>query len=149
MTNQPQSVLHFLVKDVRMCVYIKNVKKILPLAAFEMVPSAPSYLAGLLNIEGKTVPVIDIAIRAGLNRFEPYTLDTPLLYCSYENKEGVLIVDKVFDIDNMEVSRLQLNEKFNPVHSPFLASIVHQSENSLLINLNFMMDITLTRENNL
>jgi len=60
---------------------ILQVKEIIPFEGATKVPMAPSLIAGLINLRGKAVPVIDLAIKFG----QAKTLRT--------NRTCVIIVD--------------------------------------------------------
>lgn len=136
-------LMHFSTIKVPMCMYLKNISKVLPLVALEPVPGGPAYLAGLMNKAGKTIPVIDLAIRSGLVRTEPYSLNTPILICSNDRDESAFIVDNVFGLITIDEKNLQMEQKFNKENSPFLASIVHELNSLLLINVDFMLKVNM------
>ncbi len=142
-------LVHFSVKDVQMCAYLKNIKKVLPLVALENVPCSPSYLAGLMNIKGKMIPVVDFAIRLGMGRHKNYLLDTPIILFSNEEQEIALIVDNVIGLTDFDETKLQRNKDFNKIDSPFLATIADNSNSSLLINTHYLFAIDLIKDNKL
>src|SRR5579871_1770841 len=95
-------VLHFLVSNVRMCIDLKYIKKVLPLVQLERIPGSPVYLVGLLNLAGKSIPVIDLAMRLGLHRHQAYTIDMPILICFDNEHEVGFIIDKVLGLATID-----------------------------------------------
>lgn len=135
--------IRFLVNKAYLCAYIKNVIKVLPLMELESVPKAPSYLVGIMNIEGKTIPVIDLARRLGLKRNHPYSLDMPIILCTNGQSEVGMIVDKLLQLIEIDESTIQMHEKFKSRHSLFMGTVLYQSEPTLIINLNQILKISL------
>lgn len=150
--HEPKTqIVHFLVKDVRMCAYLKNVKKVLPLVALESVPGCPSYLAGLMNLKGKNIPVIDLAIRFGMNRHKKFTIDMPVLLCTNDQEteeEIAIIVDDVLGLTDFDETKLQIHKDFAKNDSPFLATIINDLDSSLLININCLLEINIIKDDN-
>lgn len=144
--NSKIQVMHFLVKDVQMCAHLQNIKKVLSLMALESIPGAPPYVAGLMNFEGRSIPVIDLAIRTGLTRDTKYSINTPILLCQKDNKEAAFIVDNILELVDTDETKLEMHNEFNKPDSPYLASIIYQLEPSLLINMNYLLDIKLTEK---
>jgi chemotaxis signal transduction protein len=99
-----------------MCVPLENIKKILPLVSLDKVPGGPVWLAGLMNIHENIIPVIDIAIRTGMNRFD---------------KEQLKMAPQT------DISK-----------SPYLGTVTQNSHSSLLIDIDFFLDIQLTGDEN-
>ena len=91
-------VLHFVIQNMRLCVELQYVDKILPLVWLEAIPGSPLYFVGMINYAGKSVPVIDLAIRLGLNRSQSYSLDTPIILCSAGIHQTGMIVDKIISL---------------------------------------------------
>jgi len=59
-------VLIFRVGSDTFGVDVRRVLEILDLVPVTMVPGAPSYAPGLINVRGKVVPLVDLRIRLGL-----------------------------------------------------------------------------------
>lgn len=95
-------VLHFMVKDVQYCLDIEHIERVMFLMALQAVPGGPADVAGLMNLHGKSVPVLDVMIRAGLTPEESYGMDTPMLLCRYQNAQAGLIVSRVIGVESAE-----------------------------------------------
>jgi purine-binding chemotaxis protein CheW len=113
-------VLHFQVQDIYLCANLKYIKKILPLPLLETLPGSPNYLAGLMNLAGSCVPVMDLRMRLGFKRDQDYSLNTPLLLCESNNEQAALIVDDVTGI--IEADNFDVQEK--PIFSQSMAMVI-------------------------
>lgn len=131
-------LIHFLVKDVRMCADLKYIQKVLPLMALEKVPASLPYIAGLMNMHGKMIPVIDFALRSGMDREQPFSLDMPVILCKKDQKEIGVIVDSIIELTEFSASELQMKKEFDSRNSPFMAAITQNENSSLLINMDYL-----------
>lgn len=136
-------VIYFVLKNVHMCVDLSAVIKALPLVLTEPVPNSPNYVVGLMNLGGKSILIIDLAIRLGLQRNEPYLLDTPILLCSDGSQQCGVIVDKIVELCNINTDALQMSDAFKNSGLPFLGTIAHDSKLILLIDMHHVLQATM------
>lgn len=140
-------VFHFFVKNISLCVDLKYVKKVLPLVSLEMIPGSPPYFAGLMNLAGKSVSVIDLSMRLGLTRKQSYSLDTPILLLADESQELGIIVDNILGLVEVSEEMLQTHHEFNKPDSPFLAVINLKNELSLFLDAKYVITSSLRLDN--
>ncbi|NNM59106.1 MAG: chemotaxis protein CheW [Legionellales bacterium] len=136
-------MLHFQLKNTHVCVDIRYVDKIISLLQLEPVPNSPPYLAGLMSLEEKIIPVIDLAMRLGMHREQPYTIDIPILLCTYEAQQAGLIIDKVMGLVTINKQNIQMHEEFNSVETPFIGSVTLHDDLSLLLNMNHIFPLNI------
>jgi len=141
-------LVHFLVNKVRMCAYLKDINKVLPLVALEKLPGGPSYLVGIMNLKGKNIPVIDLANRLGMIRQKKFSLDMPMLLCSNQKKEIAMIVDDIEGLSDFDEAHLQNQKEFDKPNSPYLATITENLNSSLLINISHILEIDIYASQN-
>jgi purine-binding chemotaxis protein CheW len=127
-----ENILHFRLMNVLVCMDIKYVIKVLPLVRLEKVPLSPMYVAGLMNLAGKSITVMDFAMLLGMKRVKPYTTETPVLLCSDGGVEVAMIVDAVLDLTKVNESTLQVQ---NELKKPFLGTFKLNDEFSLFIDM--------------
>jgi purine-binding chemotaxis protein CheW len=131
-----------------MCVPLENIKKILPLVSLDKVPGGPVWLAGLMNIHENIIPVIDIAIRTGMNRYQKYSLDMPVLLGEKNHRQVGMIVDDIFELSGFDKEQLKMAPQTDISKSPYLGTVTQNSHSSLLIDIDFFLDIQLTGDEN-
>ncbi len=68
---QGRQYLTFTVTGVAFGIAISSIKEIIEYRAPTEVPSMPGYMRGLINMRGRVVPVIDLAVRFGRATVEP------------------------------------------------------------------------------
>jgi chemotaxis-related protein WspB len=103
-------VLVFHIGAQRYGVRLTGLRQVVAVAALKELPLAPPYVAGLLDLHGSPVPVIDLAQRAGLApacvRF-----DTRILVADYAVGEGSvralgLLVERVEAVQEIDPGQL-------------------------------------------
>ncbi len=129
------TLLHCLVQNVHACIKLNHIMRILPLPFLEVIPGCPDYLAGLMNLAGHSIPVIDLSMRLGMYRLKPYALDIPVLLCCEGSQQVGILVDEVLGLIAMDESALQMRNEFAKDDSPFLAIVPVGAELSLCLNL--------------
>jgi chemotaxis-related protein WspB len=85
------------------------VERIVPFATLKQLPGAPQGIAGLLNLEGRTVPVVDLCLLlTGVPA--PEMLGTRILLCPVEESPSGrigLLVEGVFRTMDLEEADFQ------------------------------------------
>ena len=116
-------MLHFHVADTRFCVNLSQTSRVLPLVALQAIPDAPDYIAGLLNLHGTSVPVVDLIYRLNLPHKRPYKLSACIVLCQVDGKTVGLIADNVDQVGTVEPDMIQLQNLFNGTNPPLLGLV--------------------------
>lgn len=132
-------VLQFISRDIKLCMEISHVEKIIPLVLIEKIPNSPNYIIGLINYAGNSIPVIDLAIRLGFTE-QKYSLDTPILVCHDNSNVLGVIIDEVIGLNNVDKTYIQKHKKFDVENSLFKAAIILNTEISLLVDINNLLN---------
>ena len=89
---------------------VETVLEILDMRPLFRIPEAPAFLAGLIDVRGRGVPVIDLRTKLGLARVEA-TESTRILVLEVPvgNRRLVLglIADRVFEVASLPESELE------------------------------------------
>ena len=80
-------VLAFHIGAERYGLQLAGLRQVLPVAALKELPLAPPYVAGLLDLHGTPVPVIDLAQMAGLGP-SVARFDTRIVVADYAAGDG-------------------------------------------------------------
>lgn len=70
------------------------------------VPGAPAYVAGLVQIRGRAIPVVDLRTRFGLAPLER-TLDHRVIVVQVENRVAGLVVDSAREVLHLDETRFE------------------------------------------
>ncbi len=68
---------------------LRAVARVLPAASLKQIPLAPGYVAGLMDLHGAPVPVIDLSRLAGVVPRQVW-FDTRIVLVDYRTDDGVL-----------------------------------------------------------
>jgi purine-binding chemotaxis protein CheW len=95
--------------------------EVVRMAALAPVPTAPSFVLGLLDLRGRVVPVLDLRRRLGLAPAQP-GLSTPICVVEAEGRGFGLVADAVRDIRPLAAPGERLDVA--PYDSP-VAGVTH------------------------
>lgn len=98
-SNQAQPVqwLTFRLEGGEYALDIRDVIEVLSMVALAPMPQTQPWLAGMLNLRGHVMPVIDLRRRLGLAP-RPYGLDTPIIVVRQAGRPIGLIVDEATEV---------------------------------------------------
>lgn len=109
---EQQQYLTFLLAGEEYAISILEVKEIIEYDTVTSVPKTPKWIRGVINLRGSVVPVVDLAVKFGLEK-EPVTKTTCIVIVEtqYENQNttmGVIAdaVSQVMDIAAGEVQEV-------------------------------------------
>jgi purine-binding chemotaxis protein CheW len=110
-----QALLISTVGEQRYGLPITSVVRIVEIVTITPLPNAPSIIQGIINVQGKVVPAMELRHRFGLPR-QAYGLHTPIILAEM-NGDGQmlgLIVDTVEDVIHVPQAGLEITEAFVP-----------------------------------
>lgn len=99
-------IISFRAGEQEFSIEIMAIKEIRGWAEPTPLPHAPDYVAGLINLRGLVIPVIDIGLRLGLSATEP-SERTAIIVTEVGSKLIGLLVEKVSDMLTVAKSDIQ------------------------------------------
>lgn len=129
-------VLLFTIDDVVYGIEIKYINEIIGIEQITVVPKVPDYIKGIINLRGKTVPIISVRKRFGKEEI-PYDERTCIIVLEFDgsNQAGI-IVDRVREVTQAkpeEICATPANKNVNANH--YIKNIIENSEGiKLLLN---------------
>lgn len=97
-------------EDELFAVEASRVREILDLVPITAVPSAPSFVGGLINVRGRVVPLADLRVMFGMDRPEPDE-DTRIVVMEVdidgEPTIAGILADKVHDVTDIEAASIE------------------------------------------
>jgi purine-binding chemotaxis protein CheW len=85
---------------------IHKVQEINRMADITRIPEAPSYVAGIVNLRGKIVPVVSLRARFGMEQLA-YDKNTRIIVCDTDGLVIGLIVDAVSEVLRIPAETLE------------------------------------------
>jgi len=87
----------FCLNNVRYAIDISVVEEVIPLPAITSIARLPSFIRGIINLRGITIPVIDLKERLGIGA-SPYELNNDIIIVRTNDKRAGFIVDDTLSI---------------------------------------------------
>ncbi|HVF53495.1 MAG TPA: chemotaxis protein CheW [Actinomycetota bacterium] len=110
---------------------IYSVGEVVRMVAVTPLPEASEIVDGVINVRGKTVPVVNLSRRLGLPP-PPYDPDTHLLLLNHGEQLMAVPVDDVLGVRTLPSASLILPANVGP-HSELLTGVAEMGEESLLV----------------
>lgn len=128
MSEMARQVLCFRVADQDYAVEILEVKEIRRYTPTTLVPDAPSYMIGVINLRGTVVPVFDLRMRFGTGAA---TIDrnTAIIVVTVGPRNIGIVVDSVTRVLKVSGEMLRPVPQFaRSVESTFLLGLIQAGE---------------------
>lgn len=104
------SYLSFKLDDEFFAVDVRQVIEILEVPSITRVPLAPDYMAGIINLRGKVLPLIDTKVKFGLDPVVK-TINTCIIVIEITVEQEVIqigaLVDSVMEVLEIEKNSIQ------------------------------------------
>ncbi|MBI4179294.1 chemotaxis protein CheW [bacterium] len=98
---------------------IDSVEEVLPFLPLEPVPGAPDFFRGVAFVRGHLMPVLDGAVRLGIQRTDPPPADPHIIAFHANQRLTGLIVDEALDLVELPVDGRMLAADFQAESSFF------------------------------
>lgn len=97
-------------QDEMFAIEAGHVREILDMVPITVVPNAPAYVTGLINVRGRVVPLADLRVMFDMDR-PPADEDTRIVVVETEIEGEPTVVgilaDKVYDVTDIEAADIQ------------------------------------------
>jgi purine-binding chemotaxis protein CheW len=104
--SELRELIAFRVGRQEFSINIMSVREIRGWTSATMLPKAPRYIRGVINLRGAVLPIIDFAVRLGLPAAEP-TARNVIIVVQIEQKQVGILVDAVSDILTLNSNTIQ------------------------------------------
>lgn len=102
-----QQYLTFFLADEEYAVNIQKVKEIIEYLSVTKVPKVPRWIRGVINLRGNVVPVVDLAVRFGLDE-RPTTKTTCIVIVEVQQGSENTVMGVIADAVNQVI---ELNDQ--------------------------------------
>lgn len=101
-----RELIAFRVGKQEFSINVTSVREIRGWTTATMLPKAPRYIRGVINLRGAVLPIVDFAVRLGLPSAEP-TARNVIIVVQIEQKQIGILVDAVSDIITLSHGNIQ------------------------------------------
>lgn len=99
----------FKLGDELFAINVSQVREVLELAQVTKVPTAPPYMRGVVNVRGKSIPVVDLRLKFGLSQTQE-TVHTRIVVMELEldGEQAIVggIADSVHEVIELDPSQI-------------------------------------------
>ena len=107
--NQAAQYITFKLGDEVFAINVSRVREVLDLSLVTKVPTAPSYMRGVVNVRGTAIPVVDLRLKFGIPRV-PDTVNTRIIVLELmvDGEPAILggLADSVHEVIELEPSQI-------------------------------------------
>lgn len=114
--------LTFQLSEQEYGIEINKVQEIIEMLPVKRVPSAPNYIRGIINLNGRVIPVVDLRLKFGLEARE-YDSRTSIILVQVSRGDYEMVIGVIVD-DVTEVVSIPKNE----IEQPFAFSATVDTE---------------------
>ncbi len=116
---------------------IMDVKEIVKIQEIRPIPNAPSYVAGILNLRGNIIPIINLHVRFNLKKpdlSEEDKLLSGIIIIDVDNMQIGIIIDKVAKVMTVEVDSIQQPPQLiSGIGAEYIQGVVNEDGRYLII----------------
>ncbi|MBN1781630.1 purine-binding chemotaxis protein CheW [bacterium] len=122
----------FSLDDRYFALQLSSVERIARAVAVTPLPHAPDIVLGVINIQGRVLPVVNIRKRFGLSE-TPIHADQHFIVGKTDKTPVAILVDNVHDI--IEISENHFVKHDDIIsHIPYLSGVLKQDDNMVLVH---------------
>lgn len=103
---RPGQYLSFQLAEMAYAMPIGLVREINRVLAITPMPETPPYVAGVMNLRGKVIPILDLRMRFSMP-VTPHTKQTCIIVVDTENGQSGLLVDKILGVVTLTTDTVQ------------------------------------------
>lgn len=129
------SILHvvFKVSGADYVVAAADVLQMESYAGATRVPGALPYVAGVVQVRGRVVPIVDLRVRFGLPAAEP-TLDSRIVVVQYRDRTVGLLADSAREVIKLTAEQLQAPPRLvADGEDSFVKAVAHLGQRMLML----------------
>jgi purine-binding chemotaxis protein CheW len=108
--TQPSQYITFKLGDELFAIDVAQVREVLELPLITRVPTAPSYMRGVVNVRGKAIPVVDLRAKFGLSATAD-TVNSRIVVMELELDGDATVIggiaDSVHEVIELEASQIE------------------------------------------
>lgn len=96
----------FTLAGCELAIGIRQVREIIRVSDLTLMPKAPKFLEGIINLRGRIIPVLDLKKRFDMPQVEK-TIETRILVTEIKDQMLGLLVDKVAEVLRADLAAVE------------------------------------------
>ncbi len=134
--------LTFFLGAIEFGIEIIKVQEIIGVQTITKVPRVPKFIKGVINLRGKILPIMDLRLKLYLEEGNN-TEETCIIIVKTNNVEMGIIVDKVFEVINIENKNIGKTPSFGEnINTEYISGIGRLGDKvKLLLDIDKVLSI--------
>jgi purine-binding chemotaxis protein CheW len=124
-------VLVFTLHGRELALPVEEVIEVLRMVAVTALPEAPCWVAGVINLRGRIIPVIDLRARLGMPPREP-ALSTPIIVVGRREAAAGLLADGAVEVLTLPSEAVEPPDRL-PAPAPAVTGMARQGDRLILV----------------
>lgn len=124
----PEGSFHYLtcrVGEAYAALPLDRVEEVVPMPRLEPLPEAPAWVAGVINLRGESLPVLDVSARISRCRRDVELSDL-VVVCVLEGRSVGLVVQDVYGVEQARGDEIQ--DAGEVPHAPYLLGVLERAD---------------------
>ncbi len=134
-----EKLVIFELNQQKFALSIFGIQEIIRLVQITNIPSAPSFVKGIINFRGQIIPVVSLNNYLSLLEKQA-DQDSRIIVAEYNGKLIGLLVDSVMEVTRYNISEVESADGIINNHEYTSGFIQHDAYILQLINLNKLLD---------
>lgn len=129
----------FNIGEEKFGVDVNQIRQIIPVMEFTVIPNSPSFVKGVINLRGDIIPIIDLGKKLSLNREKSLEEKGKIIIVELDKTTNVgMLVDTVTEMIRINADEIATNsEIMKLVNTDYLQGVAKIDDHLLiLLNLN-------------
>lgn len=129
----------FMLSDEEFGIDIENIREVIPFIKYTRVNDTPSYIAGVFNLRGEVIALLDIKHFFGISEGAFVTTrKTKIVIVKDNGREAGLMVDYVTAARMININNIQPTPKnIEGISADYISGVVHTGDKPIiLLNVN-------------
>lgn len=110
-----RSIVVFRLDDRSYGLWLSSVERVLRMVEITPLPRAPAIMAGVIDVGGEPIPVVEVRRRLKLP-LRPWSIDDQLVVARALSRRIALLVDSVIDVRDVSLDDLVMPGQMFPGH---------------------------------
>ncbi|MBI5325480.1 MAG: purine-binding chemotaxis protein CheW [Ignavibacteriae bacterium] len=106
-------VIVFHIDNLRFAISLDSIIKVIAVVEITPLPEAPSFISGIINLEGRIIPVAELRLRMGMPK-KNIQLSDQIIVAATPNRLIGILIDTIDGINNFSESDITPNDEIMP-----------------------------------
>jgi len=140
LSDEDVEFISLIAGDQSFCLELHRVREIRRWEPITMLPHAPSFVLGVVNLRGAVVPIVDLAQKLGFEKIKP-TKRNVIIISRFDDQVVGFLVESVSEIFTIKLSEVKEAPNLGgTAENPFIQGVLSLDDDMVrVINIDSLM----------